>query len=120
MKRVLANVLVAAILTGCSSASNPTPTGTGGNGAVPRGGETNWPQPTTTPPAVHRPYPLVLAHGFSGFHNIGPLNYFYGVQDALSKDGHLVFVTTVDPYNSSEARGAELLTQVQAILGETG
>ena len=46
--------------------------------------------------------------------------YFYGVQDALSKDGHLVFVTQVDPYNSSEIRGAQLLTQVQAILGDTG
>jgi triacylglycerol lipase len=120
MKRVLANVLVAAFLTACShSASDPTPAGTGGNGDVPRGA-TNWPAPTTTPPALHKPYPIVLAHGFSGFHNIGPLNYFYGVQDALSKDGHLVFVTQVDPYNSSEARGAELVTQVQQILGETG
>jgi triacylglycerol lipase len=61
-----------------------------------------------------------LAHGFSGFHNIGPLTYFYGVQDALSKDGHEVYVTQVDPYNSSEVRGAELLTQVQQILLESG
>src|SRR5262245_48604065 len=123
MKRVLANALVAGFLTvaGCSghTASDPTPPGTGGNAGTPRG-ETNWPQPTTTPPPTHKPYPIVLAHGFSGFHNIGPLNYFYGVQDALSKDGHLVFVTQVDPYNSSEVRGAELEAQVQSILGETG
>ncbi|HEY2749530.1 MAG TPA: triacylglycerol lipase [Polyangia bacterium] len=120
MKRVLANVLVAAFLTaaGCGSPSATAPTGTGGNG-VPRGA-TNWPAPESSPPTAHRPYPIVLAHGFSGFHNIGPLNYFYGVQDALSKDGHSVFVTQVDPYNSSEVRGAQLLTQVQQILGDTG
>ena len=111
MKSVLANALVAGFLTlaGCSASTSTQPpgTGTGGNGDVPRG-ETNWPMPGTTPPTVHKPYPIVLAHGFSGFHNIGPLNYFYGVQDALSKDGHLVFVSQVDPYNSSEVRGAQL------------
>jgi triacylglycerol lipase len=93
--------------------------GTGGNAGVPRG-ETNWPEPSPTAGTPHKPYPIVLAHGFSGFHNIGPLNYFYGVQDALSKDGHLVFVTQVSPYNSSEVRGAELQAQVEQILGETG
>lgn len=121
MKSVLANALVAGFLTlaGCSASTSTQAPGTGGNAGTPRG-ETNWPLPTTTPPSVHKPYPIVLAHGFSGFHNIGPLNYFYGVQDALSKDGHLVFVTQVDPYNSSEVRGAQLVTQVQQILGETG
>jgi triacylglycerol lipase len=126
MKRRLANVFWACfgcitfIASGCSS-SLPGPTGpaVGGNGAVP-GGATDWPQGHATPPPVHKAYPLVLAHGFSGFHNIGPLNYFYGVADALSKDGHAVFTTQVDPYNSSEVRGAELLTQVQQILATTG
>lgn len=123
MKRVLANLIVAGFFTtvavGCSSsASSSTTPPTGGNGDVPRGA-TNWPEPSApTPP--HKPYPIVLAHGFSGFHNIGPLTYFYGVQDALSKDGHQVFVTRVDPYNSSEARGAELASQVESILGDTG
>ena len=122
MKRVLANLIVAGFFTavaGCSSAtSGLTPPPTGGNGDVPQGA-TDWPGPETSPPAAHKPYPIILAHGFSGFHNIGPLDYFYGVQDALSKDGRQVFVTRVDPYNSSEARGAELLTQVQNILGDT-
>ena len=111
MKRVLANLIVAGFFTavvGCSSASAPPPPpASGGNGAVPQGAS-NWPGPETSPPSAHKPYPIILAHGFSGFHNIGPLDYFYGVQDALSKDGRQVFVTRVDPYNSSEARGAEL------------
>ena len=122
MKRVLANLIVAGFFTavalGCSSASTSTmPPAVGGNGDVPRGA-TDWPGPTT-PTVPHKPYPIVLAHGFSGFHNIGPLNYFYGVEDALSKDGHQVFVTRVDPYNSSEARGEELLSQIESILGDT-
>ena len=121
MKRVLANLIVAgfvmAAACGCSHAVSTDPA-TGGNAPVPRGA-TDWPGPETAPPPVHKPYPIVLAHGFSGFHNIGPLTYFYGVQDALSKDGHQVFVTRVDPYNSSEVRGAQLLAQVQSILGDT-
>ncbi|HWE31504.1 MAG TPA: alpha/beta fold hydrolase, partial [Polyangia bacterium] len=124
MKRALANLIVAGFVTavtlGCSSAtSSSDPPASGGNGGNVPQGATDWPGPATTPPA-HKPYPIVLAHGFSGFHNIGPLTYFYGVQDALSKDGHQVFVTQVDPYNSSEVRGAQLLTQVSAILGDTG
>ncbi|MGZ3441239.1 MAG: esterase/lipase family protein, partial [Polyangia bacterium] len=104
---------------GCGSSTASAPTPVGGNGDVPRGA-TDWPGPSTTPPTTHKPYPIVLAHGFSGFHNIGPLTYFYGVQDALSKDGHDVYVTVVDPYNSSEVRGAELKTQVEKILADTG
>ena len=120
MKRVLANLIVAGFLTaaGCSHSTSTPPPGSGGNGDVPRDG-TTWPAPETSPPTTHKPYPIILAHGFSGFHNIGPLNYFYGVEDALSKDGHQVFVTQVDPYNSSEVRGQQLLQQVQSILGDT-
>ena len=121
MKRVLANLIgagfVMAAACGCGHAVSTDP-GSGGNAPVPRGA-TDWPGPEATPPTVHKPYPIVLAHGFSGFHNIGPLTYFYGVQDALSKDGHQVFVTRVDPYNSSEVRGEQLLAQVQSILGDT-
>ncbi len=119
MKRVLANLIVAGFV-GCSSApQSTTPPPVGGNGNVPRTG-TSWPSGSDTPPPTHRAYPIVLAHGFSGFHNIGPLTYFYGVQDALSKDGHEVYVTQVDPYNSSEIRGAQLQQQVEDILAKTG
>ena len=127
MKRALANARIACfgcatfIALGCTSAPAPgaPPPATGGNGAVPRG-STDWPGGHSVTPPVHQAYPLVLAHGFSGFHNIGPLNYFYGVVDALSKDGHTVFATQVDPYNSSEVRGAQLQKQVEQILYSTG
>src|SRR5256885_3244409 len=65
-------------------------------------------------------YPIVLAHGLDGFRNIGPLHYYFGVADALKKDGHDVWVAQVDAYNSSETRGAELQAFVLDVLAKTG
>jgi triacylglycerol lipase len=82
-------------------------------------------QPPTSYPmtqidaSTRQPYPIVLAHGMSGFKNIGPLNYYYGVADALTKDGHDVHVAQVDAFNSSEVRGAELQTFVESVLTQT-
>ena len=45
-------------------------------------------------------YPIVLVHGFFGFDNIGPVEYFYGIPSAL--------------------RAEQLLTQVKQILAATG
>jgi triacylglycerol lipase len=108
---------------GCSATAPSSPVNqppTGANGGVPRGSD-DWPgnlNPPTTKPDIASP--LILAHGFSGFHNIGPIDYFYGVEPALVKDGHPVFITTVDPYNSSYVRGAQLLQQVEDILQKSG
>ncbi len=70
------------------------------------------------------PYPIVLAHGFFGFEDFagtGFITYFYGVKDDLAARGEpLVFTPAVDPFNDSEARGAELLAHVERILAETG
>src|SRR5438067_2398135 len=45
------------------------------------------------------PYPIVLVHGMAGFSNIGPIEYFYGIPEALRKDGHDVWVSRQDPIN---------------------
>lgn len=75
-------------------------------------------------PRLGPPYPIVLAHGFFGFEDFagaGFLTYFYGVRDDLASRGEtLVFTPEVDPFNDSDARGAELLAHVEAILAETG
>ena len=126
MKGTLAHAVVACFgillllgaSSGCSGASG-TPQPPAGGTSQPSG-PTDWPEGHATPPPAAHAYPIVLAHGFSGFHNIGPLNYFYGVADALSKDGHAVYVTQVDPYNSSEVRGAQLQAQVLSILQTSG
>ena len=54
------------------------------------------------------PYPIVLVHGMAGFRNIGPIGYFYGIPEALRKDGHDVWVSRQDPINDSEVRGAQV------------
>ena len=76
--------------------------------------------PANPNPIGHVVYPLVLVHGLDGFKNIGPIDYFYGVADALRKDGHDVEIAVMDAYNSSEVRGAQLLAFVKEVLARTG
>jgi triacylglycerol lipase len=66
-------------------------------------------------------YPIVLAHGLAGFDTLfGVLDYWYGLQGALQSGGATVFVTDVSPFDSSQQRGEQLLTQVNQILAITG
>ncbi|UAA38310.1 triacylglycerol lipase [Paraneptunicella aestuarii] len=65
-------------------------------------------------------YPIVLVHGLFGFDDILGIDYFYGIPQALSKDGAKVFVTSVSAGNSSEVRGEQLLQEVREILAITG
>src|SRR5207249_1357511 len=65
-------------------------------------------------------YPLILVHGMSGFKNIGPIDYWFRIADALKKDGHDVHIAIMDPFNSSEIRGAQLETFVGQVLAQTG
>jgi triacylglycerol lipase len=110
-------VAVLLVATGCSP--SPAPQSPGSNNPTnPDPAPTQWPTPGDAP-AQRIPYPIILAHGLDGFKNIGPISYFAGVQDALTKDGHQVFVSQVDAYNSSEVRGAELQTFVESVLAQT-
>lgn len=66
-------------------------------------------------------YPLVLAHGLSGFSSLlGVLDYWYGIGDTLQSGGATVYVTDVSAFDSSEARGEQLLAQVERIVAQTG
>ncbi|MGC4120784.1 MAG: triacylglycerol lipase [Myxococcales bacterium] len=66
-------------------------------------------------------YPIVLAHGMMGFKKLfGAMDYFYGVKSALEDDGAQVYVTEVSCAGSSIQRGEQLLSQVLAILDESG
>lgn len=65
-------------------------------------------------------YPIVLVHGLFGFDSVGPVDYFYGIADALRSGGARVYVTSVSAANSTEVRGEQLLTQVKQILAATG
>lgn len=65
-------------------------------------------------------YPLVFAHGMSGFASIGPIEYWYGIPADLRSNGATVYVTQESAFNSSELRGEQLLSQVEDILAVTG
>jgi triacylglycerol lipase len=65
-------------------------------------------------------YPIVLVHGMLGFDSVLGMDYFYGVENALEKKGAKVFPVQVTALDSSEARGEELLLQVEEILAMTG
>jgi triacylglycerol lipase len=65
-------------------------------------------------------YPIVLAHGMSGFDKIGPIDYWYRIPGNLRAHGAKVYVTQVSSFNSSELRGEQLLQQVEEIVAVSG
>jgi triacylglycerol lipase len=66
-------------------------------------------------------YPIVLAHGMAGFDELfGVLEYWYGIPDALEDKGATVFVTSVSQFNATEARGEQLIDQIETITAITG
>lgn len=65
-------------------------------------------------------YPIVLAPGVLGFDKILGIEYFYGIPSALGSDGAKVYVTSASAFSTSDARGEQLLAQVQDILAISG
>lgn len=65
-------------------------------------------------------YPIVLVHGFMGFDDILGVDYFYQVPDDLRRNGATVYVAAVSQVNSSEARGEQLLKQMQQWVARDG
>jgi len=66
-------------------------------------------------------YPIVLAHGLSGFRQLfGVVDYFFGIPSDLQSGGAKVFVTQVSAFGSAEQRGEQLLQQIEFIVASTG
>jgi len=65
-------------------------------------------------------YPIVLAHGMLGFDSILGVDYWYGIPSALRRDGASVYLTEVSQLDTSEARGEQLLEQVEDIVAISG
>lgn len=64
-------------------------------------------------------HPIVLAHGMLGFVDIGPLEYWFGVPDALADAGYAVYVAEVDALNDSATRASQLAEYVDRVLACT-
>ncbi len=75
--------------------------------------------PAVQPGRVER-YPIVFAHGMGGFEHIGPIDYFYGVKDAMAASGHEAYFSIVDPLNTSDVRGGQLLAFVEGVIAKSG
>ncbi len=66
-------------------------------------------------------YPIVLAHGLAGFDQLfGVVEYFYGIPSELRSKGATVYVTQVSAFNSTAARGEQLIDQIETIVAITG
>ncbi|MCO5785861.1 lipase [Pseudomonas sp. G11-1] len=65
-------------------------------------------------------YPIVLAHGMLGWDSMLGIDYWYGIPQALRKDGADVYITEVSQLDTSEARGEQLLEQVEEIVAISG
>jgi triacylglycerol lipase len=66
-------------------------------------------------------YPIVLAHGLTGFRQLfGVVDYFNGIPGDLRSGGAQVFVTQVSAVASAEQRGEQLLQQIEFIAASTG
>ena len=66
-------------------------------------------------------YPIVLEHGLGGFDELfGVFDYWFDIVDELEDGGATVFATTVSQLNSTEARGEQLIDQIEVITAITG
>jgi triacylglycerol lipase len=66
-------------------------------------------------------YPIVLAHGLAGFDELfGVVDYWFGIENALEDGGANVYVTSVAPLNTPQARGEQLIDQIETIVAITG
>ncbi|MCK1790482.1 lipase family alpha/beta hydrolase [Pseudomonas violetae] len=65
-------------------------------------------------------YPILLVHGLFGFDKIGPFEHFHDIRPALLGAGARVFVPHLSASHSNEARGEQLLAQIQRVLDGTG
>lgn len=116
MKSFLTSLALASLVTlGCNGAAD----GAGGAG----GDDTDSASAEATSSSTYTKtrYPIVLAHGMSGFDTLfGVLDYWHGVEDSLRSGGAKVYVTKVSAFNSTAVRGEQLLEQVEQIAAASG
>ena len=65
-------------------------------------------------------HPVVLVHGFIGFSSILGIQYFYQIPDALKSGGTKVYIAQVNPSQTTEYRGEQLLQQMKQWAAKDG
>lgn len=72
------------------------------------------------PHAARTRYPLVLVPGLLGFVRLPGYPYWYGIEAALREAGAEVYPVRVSGLNTSDVRGEQLLTRIEAIRRHSG
>ncbi|MGC4060001.1 MAG: triacylglycerol lipase [Aquabacterium sp.] len=65
-------------------------------------------------------YPIVLVHGFIGFDNVLGIQYFYQIPGKLRDEGATVYIASVNPSQTTEFRGEELIQQMKQWAAKDG
>lgn len=65
-------------------------------------------------------YPILLVHGLFGFDRVAGFELFHGIKQALRAAGTRVFIPYLSATHSNEARGEQLLVQIDRVLSGTG
>ncbi|MGX1174360.1 lipase family alpha/beta hydrolase [Pseudomonas sp. R151218B TE3479] len=65
-------------------------------------------------------FPILLVHGLFGFDKIGGFELFHDIKQALRAGGARVFIPYLSATHSNEARGEQLLVQIDRVLAGTG
>ncbi|MFY9809787.1 esterase/lipase family protein [Aquabacterium sp.] len=65
-------------------------------------------------------HPIVLVHGFMGFNSLLGIPYWYKIPEALRKEGATVYIASVNPSQTTEYRGEELIRQMQQWAAKDG
>jgi triacylglycerol lipase len=65
-------------------------------------------------------YPIVLVHGFIGFDNVIGIQYFYQIPSKLRDEGATVYIASVNPSQTTEFRGEELIQQMKQWAAKDG
>lgn len=120
LRRVLVHLPIALALTAASAIPACSTAGAPDNTASDNG---DWERAQTQAASTFTKtrYPIVLAHGASGFQQLfGVFDYFFSITSDLQAGGAKVFVTQVSAFGSAEARGEQLLLQIERIAASTG
>lgn len=113
LRSIVFSGLLAALL-GCSASADSAPPDATSDDAL-----------TAAPAIVDDPhghatrYPIVLVHGFNASPT-APWGSFYRVPEVLRADGHVVFVPSLPPYDSTTVRARSLAAQLDDALRESG
>jgi len=65
-------------------------------------------------------FPILLVHGLFGFEKVGQSELFRDIKEALRTAGARVFIPYVSVTHCNEARGEQLLAQIERVLDGTG